>query len=972
MTAIGYVESPEDVYGGGRGDKWQNIQVREQGIADIGHKYYFNIGSNSSQRTKSPSTKRREVIDWLSSMNFRERYADILRKWQPGTAEWFLSSKEFQDWATGAQRLLWCPGIPGAGKSVISTRVIHHLTTRYEGKGVGVVFIFCDHKLERKNQTAENFISGLTRQLLQGHKTLPPKVAASYDTHIDNQTRPNLAECCELLEAAVKSLGLSKIFIVIDALDECPERIGRDVIQALVSFKPVQAHLLVTSRLEPRIKRLCGDWPTINIIGQDQDIETYIDAHIEDEGELAHVVEEDFDFRTTVIRTIVQRAQGMFLLAERHLASLVNYDNPEDIMAALETLPETLFDSYDETWRRIEQDSRSARVKQILSWISYSPRPLKVKELQHALAVITGSKAINPRRLPVVDTLPSACLGLVVIDRTGGVIRMVHKSTEDYFLERRNQYFPAAQRSIAEACLTYLTFDAFQNTECNSEEGLESLLRDENCALLEYAAKNWGLHAYGDGDGAIERDIQESIQQFLQGATMFCAAQVMLIPGFRLPGYRKHLAMDVTKLHIAAHFGLTFSMECCSESNNSQLCLDPRDSHGRTPLSWAAEKGFTGMVDLLLRSERVDVNSQDNLGRSPLSWAAERGQYPVIQRLLEQTETEVNCQDKHNITPLSLAAQNGHTMAVGLLLSCPTVDPDASDTYRQTPLSWAAGNGHDAVVKQLLQSGRVKINSQSNYLRTPLSWASSNGHAGVVRLLLADEDILPDLGDQYNRTPLYFAASYGRTSVAELLLKTGKVNANSKTVWDTTPLSVARSEGHGDVADLLIVMGKVPNDLKNLGPAQEPEQPPDPSNRPDFYSFTIDDGPARSRGFLPTERQTLRPDDRWEVTNESSRLVVGAGWGAGVAYTNPNGFMFVMALGIDKGSKWSAIASGMENETLEDVINSYYPSVRPKVLRSESREDQVTTDIAPGIIVTLSFSRDPARDRSYLVQVGIR
>ncbi|KAL3429693.1 hypothetical protein BDV09DRAFT_200369 [Aspergillus tetrazonus] len=362
--------------------------------------------------------------------------------------------------------------------------------------------------MDAKQQTAENFISGITRQFLptQGRKMAPSKVASSYDTHTTHQTRPGLAECCELLGAVIDSLRLTRVFTVIDALDECSERVGRTVVHALESLKPLPAHLLVTSRSEPRVERLCGSWPRREIIAQEQDIETYLDAHIEDEGELAYVVQDDPNLRETVIKTIVQRSQGMFLLAERHLASLVNEDNHEDIMTALETLPGTLFDSYDETWQRIQKDPRSRRIKQILSWISYSPRPLHIRELQHALA-----------------TSP----GLVVFDHTSAVIRMVHKSTEDYFLDWRRQYFPDAQRDIALACITYLSFDALNDIHCKSERALEALLQDESNALLGYAAQNWGLHAYGEGDGAIEREIQEPTLQFLSGDTLACAAQAI-------------------------------------------------------------------------------------------------------------------------------------------------------------------------------------------------------------------------------------------------------------------------------------------------------------------------------------------------------------------------------------------------------------------------------------------------------------
>jgi ankyrin repeat protein len=50
-----------------------------------------------------------------------------------------------------------------------------------------------------------------------------------------------------------------------------------------------------------------------------------------------------------------------------------------------------------------------------------------------------------------------------------------------------------------------------------------------------------------------------------------------------------------------------------------ELIMDPEDTHGRTPLCWAAEKGFVEVVNFLLRGGKVDIKFQDRHGRSLLS-----------------------------------------------------------------------------------------------------------------------------------------------------------------------------------------------------------------------------------------------------------------------------------------------------------------------------------------------------------------
>ena len=62
--------------------------------------------------------------------------------------------------------------------------------------------------------------------------------------------------------------------------------------------------------------------------------------------------------------------------------------------------------------------------------------------------------------------------------------------------------------------------------------------------------------------------------------------------------------------------------------------IDSKDGLcGRTPLSWAAERGHEAVVKLLLATGKADVDSKDGFGRTPLSWAAENGHEAVLKLL---------------------------------------------------------------------------------------------------------------------------------------------------------------------------------------------------------------------------------------------------------------------------------------------------------------------------------------------------
>jgi hypothetical protein len=118
-----------------------------------------------------------------------------------------------------------------------------------------------------------------------------------------------------------------------------------------------------------------------------------------------------------------------FLLARLHMDSLVGKLNARQVRTALENLPEGMDNTYDEAMERVERqdDSRTELAKRVLSWITYAVRPLSVKELQHALAVVPDTTNLDPDDITDEEILTSVCAGLVVIDGERNVIGLVRK-----------------------------------------------------------------------------------------------------------------------------------------------------------------------------------------------------------------------------------------------------------------------------------------------------------------------------------------------------------------------------------------------------------------------------------------------------------------------------------------------------------------------------------------------------------------
>ena len=165
-----------------------------------------------------------------------------------------------------------------------------------------------------------------------------------------------------------------------------------------------------------------------------------------------------------------------------------------------------------------------------------------------------------------------------------------------------------------------------------------------------------------------------------------------------------------------------------------------------------------------------DINAQDAMGRTPLAWAAAKGDTQAVTILLSYG-ADPNITDAQISGPLSNAAAQGHTACVELLLEA-GADPDPplpKGITKGSPLSVASRNCRDAtLLKRLLDFGAdAKTLTVEN--KTPLFHATRNDNASFAILLLeygADINAMATTGE----TPLTTAITYNSHNVLRLFL----------------------------------------------------------------------------------------------------------------------------------------------------------------------------------------------------------
>ena len=249
--------------------------------------------------------ERRKVENWLSPIDFRYRHREILKGAQAGTRQWLFDSKKFRDWVDADRGTLWCPGIPGAGKTVTSSIIIDHLQSEYKNENVAVTCLFCNYR-DGAAQTAEIFMANLVKQIAQQKRTTSTELTARYKER--ERGRPTFTELATLFSQEIGHF--SKVFVVIDALDETSER--EDIRRLVLSeLQTLPVNLLVTSRYEKSIEQRFGKAERLDIWATAADVQTYVKARIPSEHLLARHIQADPTLEETIVNKIVEKSQGV-------------------------------------------------------------------------------------------------------------------------------------------------------------------------------------------------------------------------------------------------------------------------------------------------------------------------------------------------------------------------------------------------------------------------------------------------------------------------------------------------------------------------------------------------------------------------------------------------------------------------------------------------------------------------------------
>lgn len=493
--------------------------------------------------------------------------------------------------------------------------VVKHLQSLEGNRIVLSAFFSAYHSAE-----SNTYLAALLSQVLDDCTHLGAKTKQLYEQHHSQRTEIDAKELCEALKDEIRARSQTKIYVVIDALDRIDGQVRYDFIKHILDIvqKIANMRLIVTSFQEPTHEFRHVNLEAFKVSIPSMEIRRVVESELRGKECIARLLVERADLLQSFTDDIVEKANGMLLLAHLHVEQIANTlpQSVAELRAAMVDLRPALHETCNKLWGQIitQKLAHQQTARKVLTWLSYCLTSTSVILLGHVVAfyqldaaqrsyIEFDPESVTPESMVGLDLLLECCKGMVRPEESG-CIAFVHPEIETLMRER---YLPQLGSVSADFDITMLCLRALKVTTTTTWSTHENLI-----PLSNYALDFFPTHARRARESSLFEDLRSFAEQ---SATSSWALEQR----HRLMPELGGSPSSISRLHILAWLNLPSTVtQLLDEADEA----DVLDDVGWTPLRWAALFENEDTIRALARHALgADPGLKDQNGQTTLLWA---------------------------------------------------------------------------------------------------------------------------------------------------------------------------------------------------------------------------------------------------------------------------------------------------------------------------------------------------------------
>ncbi|KAI0593459.1 NACHT domain-containing protein [Biscogniauxia sp. FL1348] len=355
------------------------------------------------------------------------------------SSNWILEHNDFLRWRDDNEpRLLWIKGDPGKGKTMLMIAIADELEAlaNQSSSSSALSYFFCQGTNSNLNN-ATAVLRGLGYLLGIYKSSLVSHLRKGYDKSGKKLFEDENAyfALSEVLKQMLSDKSLSRVYIMIDALDECEEGL-RDLLEFIVdkSSSLPGVKWIVSSRNKPEIEQYLkldgsGTNLSLELTQNANQVATAVNAYIDYKVSSIPFLQREGKLMAQVKSTMQQNSAGTFLWAALVIQELET-TKIWNVLDVLNDMPPGLDKLYERMMSQIRKLGKKDLqfCQQVLSAATLAYRPLLLDEI----AVLSELPEEISNNVEYIQEIVAICGSFLTI--RDDYVYLVHQSAKDYFL----------------------------------------------------------------------------------------------------------------------------------------------------------------------------------------------------------------------------------------------------------------------------------------------------------------------------------------------------------------------------------------------------------------------------------------------------------------------------------------------------------------------------------------------------------